>query len=244
MIAERICWYNNIMKVFSVSDLHLSKLCNKPMDIFGDGWNGYWDNIRNDWRDKVGDEDVVLIAGDISWAMRLDDALPDLDEIAELPGKKVIMRGNHDYWWQSYQKLLDVLPCGMFAVQNNAVRIGNLLVCGSRLWNLAANGEHDKAMQAREVIRLRLALEDAKSQKREGDKIAVMVHYPPFDVYFADSVFTELIAEYDVDAVVYGHLHGKNVRVRDIVNKNGLNYYLTSCDLVGYKLVEIKELEL
>ena len=134
------------MKVFSVSDLHLGKCCNKPMDIFGDGWSGYWDSIREDWKSRVSEDDVVLIAGDVSWAMRLDEALPDIDEIAELPGKKVILRGNHDYWWQSYQKLLDALPSGMYAVQNNAVRIGNLLVCGSRLWSLGADGEHDKAM--------------------------------------------------------------------------------------------------
>lgn len=230
------------MKVFAVSDLHLGSCCDKPMDIFGDGWSGYWDNIREDWKNKVGEEDVVLIAGDVSWAMRLEQALPDIDEIAALPGKKVILRGNHDYWWQSYQRLLDALPYGTYAVQNNAVRIGNLLVCGSRLWSLGATGEHDKSMLKREAIRLKLALEDAKKQKKDGDKIAVMVHYPPFDVSFADSEYTDIIAEYGVDAVVYGHLHGKDARVRKVVNKNGLNYYLTSCDLVGYKLVEIPEL--
>lgn len=230
------------MKVFSVSDLHLGSCCDKPMDIFGDGWSGYWDNIREDWKKRVGEDDVVLIAGDVSWAMRLDQALPDISEISELPGKKVLLRGNHDYWWQSYRKLNDALPSGTYAVQNNSVRIGNLLVCGSRLWSLAADGEHDKAMIDRENLRLRLALEDAKTNRKEGDKIAVMVHYPPFDVTFADSVFTRTIAEYDVDAVVYGHLHGKDARVRRIVNKDGVNYYLTSCDLVGYKLVEISEL--
>ncbi len=242
MIIAGVCWYNTGMKVFAVSDLHLGSRCNKPMDIFGDGWSGYWDNIREDWKNKVGEEDVVLIAGDVSWAMRLEDALPDIDEIAELPGKKVILRGNHDYWWQSYKRLTDALPCGMYAVQNNAVRIGGLLVCGSRLWSLGANGEHDKAMLQREELRLRLALDDAKKQRKDGDKVAVMVHYPPFDVSFADSRFTDAIAEYDVSAVVYGHLHGKDVRAKRVVNKKGVNYYLTSCDLVGYRLVEIPEL--
>lgn len=230
------------MKVFAVSDLHLGSCCDKPMDIFGDGWSGYWDNIRTDWRNRVKEDDVVLIAGDVSWAMRLQDALPDIDEIAALPGKKVILRGNHDYWWQSYRRLLDALPYGMYAVQNNAVRIGNLLVCGSRLWSLGADGEHDKAMLKREVIRLKLALEDAEKQKKEGDKVAVVVHYPPFDVTFANSEYTDLISSYNVNAVVYGHLHGKDARVRKVVNKNGTNYYLTSCDLVDYKLVEIPEL--
>lgn len=229
------------MKVFSISDLHLGKRCDKPMDIFGDGWSGYWDNIREDWRNRVGEDDVVVIAGDISWAMKLEDALPDIDEIAELPGKKVILRGNHDYWWQSYGKLTDALPPDMYAVQNNAVRIGDLLVCGSRLWNLGAGGEHDKAMINREAVRLRLALEDARRQRKEGDKLVVAVHYPPFDASFADSLYTDIIAEYDADAVVYGHLHGKDVRVKRLINKNGVNYYLTSCDLVGYKLVELPE---
>ena len=230
------------MKVFAVSDLHLGSRCDKPMDVFGDGWSGYWDNIREDWKNKVGEDDVVLIAGDVSWAMRLEDALPDLDEIGELPGKKVILRGNHDYWWQSYSRLTGSLPFGMYAVQNNAVRIGNLLVCGSRLWSLGAEGEHDKAMIKREELRLRLALNDAQRQRKDGDKVAVMVHYPPFDVSFADSLYTSAISEFDVTAVVYGHLHGKDVRAKKVVDKKGVNYYLTSCDLVGYKLVEIPEL--
>lgn len=241
LIIGAFCCYNKYMKVFAVSDLHLGSCCDKPMDIFGDGWSGYWGNMREDWKNRVSDDDVVLIAGDISWAMRLEDALPDLRQIADLPGKKVILRGNHDYWWQSYQKLKDSLPSGIYAVQNNAVRIENLLVCGSRLWSLGAEGDHDKAMLKREEIRLRLALDDAKSQYKDGDKIVVMVHYPPFDVSFADSPFTAIISEYQVSAVVYGHLHGKDARVRRIVNKNGINYYLTSCDLIGYKPVELTD---
>lgn len=230
------------MKVFSISDLHLSSVCDKPMDIFGDGWSGYWDAIREDWRAKVTDDDVVLISGDISWALRLEDALPDLMSIGELSGKKVILRGNHDYWWQSYAKVKQSLPEGMFAIQNDCLRIGDLLVCGSRLWTLGLSGEHDKRMVEREALRLRLSLEDMKSKRKEGDKVVVMVHYPPFDATFADSVFTDILGEYNVDAVVYGHLHGKNVRTKNVVDKKGIKYYLTSCDLVGNKLVEILQL--
>ena len=122
------------MKVFAISDLHLDSTLSKPMDIFGPGWEGHWDKIRDDWRSKVGADDVVLLAGDLSWAMSLDEALPDIAEVGELPGAKFILRGNHDYWWSAIGKVRKALPQNMFAIQNDCIRIGKLLVCGSRLW--------------------------------------------------------------------------------------------------------------
>ncbi len=227
------------MKVFAISDLHLDSTCEKPMNVFGPGWEGHWEKIRSDWKERVADEDVVLLAGDLSWAMTLEAAAPDLADIGSLPGRKYILRGNHDYWWSAIGKVRDALPQGMYAVQNDCLRCGSLLICGSRLWSVNPQAEEDKKIAAREYIRLEMSLKAMRAQRQDGDKVAVMTHYPPFDASFADSVFTDLIAEYAPDAVIYGHLHGKDVRVRPVVDKKGVKYYLTSCDLVGHRLVEI-----
>ena len=227
------------MKVFAISDLHLDSTCEKPMNVFGPGWEGHWEKICSDWKERVADEDVVLLAGDLSWAMTLEAAAPDLADIGSLPGRKYILRGNHDYWWSAIGKVRDALPQGMYAVQNDCLRCGSLLICGSRLWSVNPQAEEDKKIAAREYIRLEMSLKAMRAQRQDGDKVAVMTHYPPFDASFADSVFTDLIAEYAPDAVIYGHLHGKDVRVRPVVDKKGVKYYLTSCDLVGHRLVEI-----
>jgi predicted phosphohydrolase len=177
------------MKVFAISDLHLSFSSDKPMDIFGDNWTGYWEKIKIDWTSKVSDEDIVLIAGDISWAMSLENARIDFAELEKLSGRKVIIRGNHDYWWSSYSKVKAVLSKTTFAVQNNAVRIDDCLFCGTRGWTIAAEGsnEEDKKIYDRELQRLKLSLEDMKKQKKEGDKVFGLIHYPPFNVKFEGS---------------------------------------------------------
>jgi len=134
------------MKVFAISDLHLSINNPKPMDIFGGNWDNYWDKIKKNWSEVVSPDDVVLISGDISWALKLEDAIPDLQEIASLAGKKIIIRGNHDYWWSSYSKVKNILPSSIFAIQNNAIKFDDFIICGTRLWTMptANSSEHDK----------------------------------------------------------------------------------------------------
>lgn len=231
----------NFCMIFSISDLHLSSVVDKPMDIFGGGWVDYWDVIREDWRKRVGADDIVLLCGDLSWGMKLSEALPDLAEIGELPGKKIIIRGNHDLWWSSYSQVLSALPENMFALQNNCLRFGDKLFCGTRGWTVASETteEADRKINAREQIRLGLSLDAAAAQKKEGDVLVLMLHYPPFNAAFDNSEFTEIIKKYPVDYVLYGHLHGKNCRTKPVVTKDGIPYLLTSCDLVGNKLVEI-----
>ena|SRR5690606_18557091 len=122
------------MRLFAIADPHLSRVDPKPMDIFGPGWDGHPEAFFDGWRSVVGDDDVVLVPGDLSWAMRLDDALVDLRDIADLPGRKVILRGNHDYWWPSISKLRKVLPDGMVAIQNDAVVVDEVVIAGTRGW--------------------------------------------------------------------------------------------------------------
>lgn len=226
------------MKVFAISDLHLSTTTDKPMDIFGHNWENYWQKIVEDWNDKVTEQDIVLIAGDISWAMTLNQAKSDIDEIAKLNGKKIIIKGNHDYWWQSYSKIKQCLPENMYAIQNNCLRFDNVLISGSRLWSLNSATDDDNKILQRELIRTKLCLKTMSEQKKEGDVCIFMCHYPPFDFGKQDNEFTNLFEEYGISKVVYGHLHGKERGVL-YLNKNNIDYYLTSCDLVNNKLVQI-----
>ncbi len=230
------------MKIFAISDLHLSTTAPKPMDIFGTGWTDYMDKITEDWSKKVTDEDVVLIAGDISWAMQLEDALVDLAVLKPLKGKKVFIRGNHDYWWKSLSRIREALPPDFYVLQNDCLRINDLLILGTRGWTVEGSPdftEEDKKLYLRENERLKLALKDMEKQRTEGDKVIAMMHYPPFNVRRDDSLFTELFKQHNVNAVVYGHLHGKDCKADKVVFKDGIYYYLTSCDLVKNKLVEI-----
>ena len=231
------------MKIFAISDLHLSINSNKPMNVFGPVWDGYLDKIADSWK-QVEDDDVVLIAGDHSWAMKLPDALPDLDYISNLgKGYKVIIKGNHDYWWSGISGLRKELPHKMYALQNDAVKIGEYIFCGTRGWTVPEQNHKtadDEKIYNREVIRLQLTLQDAKRLQTNNEKIIVLMHYPPFNSKLEDSDFTKLLEEYNVETVVYGHLHSYDKKQQLITHKNNVKYYLTSCDLIGNELIEIK----
>lgn len=230
------------MKVYAISDLHLSINNPKPMDIFGGNWTNYWEKIKSDWNAKVTEKDIVLISGDISWGISLEGALPDFTEIAQLPGRKIIIKGNHDYWWSSYSKVKQSLPQSMYAIQNNAIELDNVIITGTRGWTVTSDksNEQDIKIYKRELIRLQLSLNEAvKLAKKEGniDKpIILMLHYPPFNALWHDSEFTDMIKTYPVNAVVYGHLHGSDCRVKSVICKDKIPYYITSCDLVNNTL--------
>ena len=230
------------MRVFSISDLHLSINSNKPMNIFGPVWENYLEDIERSWNEKVSDEDIVLIAGDISWAMKFEDAIADLDYISKLKGHKVIIRGNHDYWWKSISGLRQDLPVKMYALQNDAIKIGNYVICGSRGWVVPETTHktpEDEKIYNRELIRLELSLKSAKHLQESGDKIICMTHYPPFNSKVEDNEFTALMEKYGVDYAVYGHLHSYDKKQQLVLEKNNIKYFLTSCDLVKNQLVEI-----
>lgn len=226
-----------LVKIFAISDLHLSINNPKPMDIFGPVWDNYVEKIFDDWKTKVGTDDVVLLAGDFSWAMKLDDAVADLNLVASLPGKKIMIRGNHDYWWDSLSKLRDVLPKDFYVIQNDSIKIGKYIFCGSRGWTF-----DDEKLKNRELLRLEMSIKSAINQKLEGDEIICMIHFPPYEKGYKESEFTNLIEKYNIKKVVYGHLHGVwNSKTNKIVNINGVQYFLTSCDLVENKLTLIAE---
>lgn len=231
------------MRLFAIGDLHLPGGCDKPMDIFGDQWTDHFSHITEDWRSRVTEEDTVLIPGDISWAMQLQAAAKDLQAIGSLPGRKVILRGNHDYWWSTLTKVRSILPEGMTALQNDAADLGPAVVCGTRGWTFAMAGvqqsAEDERILNRELIRLRLSLEEGV-KLAQGKPLIVMQHYPPLYDMCRNSPFTKVLAEYPVSLVVYGHLHGAGIRAGFNGEESGIRYRLTSCDALGFRLAELE----
>ncbi|MBQ8284178.1 MAG: metallophosphoesterase [Clostridia bacterium] len=230
------------MNIYAISDLHLSATADKPMDVFGGNWEGHFEKIKSDWRAVVKEEDIVLISGDISWAMKLSDALVDLQSLADLPGKKLFIRGNHDYWWNGISKLRAAAPDeSFFFLQTDGVRIGNFVFVGSRGWTCPGSAdytEQDQKLYLREAERFRLAMLDGEKLRQEGDKLIVMTHFPPFNLKMEGTLFTELFEKNGVDKVVFGHIHGAAYfPLKTTIN--GVDYVLTSCDKVGFKLVKI-----
>ena len=230
------------MKVFAIGDLHLPGSLDKTMDMFGSHWEGHWDKIRMDWQKRVQPTDLVLLPGDISWAMKLEEAGQDLAEIHEMPGTKVMIRGNHDFWWSSLSKMFAALPPSILPLQNQAHRVGDFVVCGTRGWTCpsdAAFKQEDKKIYDREVGRLELSLKAAQKLSDQGTSLLAMIHYPPFNERREESGFTQLFREYGVRQVVYGHLHGKSLQFAFEGELNGVSYTLVSCDHLGFKLKSI-----
>lgn len=231
------------MKIFAIADLHLSLCGQKPMEIFGDSWDNYTDIIYNDWQSKVTDDDIVLIAGDISWAMYMEDFKVDLEFFNGLKGKKVFIRGNHDYWWDSISKVRANLKENMYAIQNDCIRFDNVLICGTRGWVVPEKNqkldEYDQKIYNRELERTQLCLKAMEKLRKESDKVIFMIHYPPFNVAREQNEFMDLFEKYKVDTVVYGHLHGKSVKTCLFEIRNGVKYYLTATDQIKHHLVEI-----
>ncbi len=230
------------MKIYAISDLHIATTSDKPMEIFGGNWVNYLEKIKTDWQNKVEEEDIVLIGGDISWAMTLENALIDIEYFSSFKGKKIMIRGNHDYWWHGINKIREKLPKNVYAIQNDSIKFDNVVICGSRGWTVPGSPDYtsqDEKLYKREVERLRMSLKNAQKMRGEQDKLILLIHYPPFNVRREDNLFTALFEEFNVDVVVYGHLHGKDVRADKFIYKNRIKYYLTSCDINENKLTEI-----
>ena len=235
-------WYNRNMNIYAIGDLHLSFSTDKPMDIFGGNWEGHFKKIKADWLDKVTQEDVVLIPGDISWAMKLCDAVKDLEQLALLPGKKIFIRGNHDYWWNGIGKLRAVAPNDTFYfLQTDSVKIDNFVFVGSRGWTCPGSPdftEQDQKLYLREAERFKLAFKEAEKYRQDGDRVVALIHYPPFTLKNEETLFTKLFEENGVEKAVFGHLHGAAYFPLK-TQKRGVEYILASCDKVDFRLVKV-----
>ena len=230
------------MKVFAISDLHLSGVKEKPMNIFGEVWEGHFEKISADWRAKVTDEDIVLIGGDTSWGMKLEEGMFDVARLAGLPGRKVFIRGNHDYWWSAITRVRTLAPDDtFFFLQNDCVKFENVIIAGSRGWMCPGSAdytEHDEKLYLREAERFRLAFSEVGKVREEGDTLIALIHYPPMGIRKEETLFTRLFDENKVNKVVFGHLHGAGFFPLRCERGN-IEYYLTSCDKVNFRLVQI-----
>ncbi|MCL6527058.1 MAG: metallophosphoesterase [Thermaceae bacterium] len=223
------------MRVFAIADLHLSRGFPKPMNVFGPLWEGHPQAVFSRWREVVEEDDLVIVAGDISWAMRLKEAMLDLEDLQQLPGTKVLLRGNHDYWWPSITRLRQILPAKMHALQNDSLLIGDLAIAGSRGWDTPGSygfGEEDQKIYRRELERLELSLASTRSLAYQH--LVVALHYPPYSASGGPTGFTELIDAYRPSCVVYGHLHGADP-ARLPQDWNGIPLHFVSADVLRFR---------
>lgn len=230
------------MAIYAIADLHLSFSVDKPMDVFGEHWEGYEEKIKDNWLKTVNENDLVLIPGDISWAMHLRDAKIDLKWIDDLPGKKLLLKGNHDYWWSSLAKMEGLFE-SVYFLHNNYFDYNGIAICGTRGWlcpNENKFTEHDEKIYKRELARLTLSLDSAK--KNGFKKIIVMMHYPPTNDQQENSGFIDIFKEYNITKVIYGHLHTKNAFNKSYKGiYDGIDYVLVSSDYLNFDLVKITD---
>jgi len=210
------------------------------MDMFGQLWHRHWEKVEKNWKARVEPDDLVLLPGDHSWAMRMDEAREDLDFISALPGRKVLVRGNHDYWWQGVKKIRQAFP-GLHFLQNDSLVFEGVGLCGTRGWNLpGADGfshPHDEKIYRRELERLKLSI---RSLPKDVEHRIAMLHYPPLMPRQTRTEVTEILEESGIEVCVYGHLHlTKGVRPFE-GELRGVRYHLVSCDHLRFDPLEIR----
>lgn len=228
------------MRIFAISDLHLAISVNKPMDIFGDRWTNYMERLKNEWSNLVDDNDCVVIPGDISWGTYVEDTIEDFKFLDNLPGKKIISKGNHDYWWTTANKLEKFKQGNMLNsiefMHNNSFSMDKIVLCGTRGWQCPGDEEfskEDMKIYQRELQRLELSLKSA--QNKAKDEIWVAMHYPPFNSQKQPSEFVEIMKANGVTKCIYGHLHGYSFKnaVQGVVE--GVDFSLVSADYLNFK---------
>lgn len=236
------------MSLYVIGDLHLPFGINKPMDIFGDGWQDYTQKIKEDWNKKVKKEDTVIIAGDFSWATYLEETYKDFEYLCALPGNKIMLKGNHDYWWTTVTSMKKYLEDNNFSnidfLYNNSFLIEDKIIVGTRGWALL-DTENSNKMVKREAARLELSLKSAIENYGKEKEIICIMHYPPVIAsYMKDeknynSEFLEVMKKYNVKKCYYGHLHGASHKdaVEGIVE--GIELKLISGDYLKFKLEKI-----
>ena len=233
------------MKLFTISDLHLPLGIDKPMDIFGRRWENYVERIRENWINTVTNEDVVVLGGDFSWATYLEESVKDFEFLEELPGEKILLKGNHDYWWTTASKLGKFTSENGFKsisfLHNNSYKFGTLGLCGTRGWSLdSLSSDEDKKIYTRELMRLVMSLNHAKNNG--CDELIVFTHYPPVTAAFQETEFHKILLKYDVKKCIYGHLHGISHQTAFTGFAGDVEYILAAGDYTEFNLLKIAEI--
>ncbi len=222
------------MSIFAIGDTHLSFSTDKPMDIFG-GWTDYVSRIENNWKRLVGEYDTVIIPGDISWAMSLQEAEEDFRFLHSLPGKKIIMKGNHDYWWNTKKKMDAFLSEKGFdsisILHNNAYKVGDFVICGSRGWFYDAQTGHDEKVILREAARLDRSITEGE---KLGGEIIVFLHYPPVMQNEQCDEIMQVLKNHGIKRCYYGHLHGASCLYAVREEVEGVKFSLVSADFLEF----------
>lgn len=234
------------MSIYVIADLHLSFGVDKPMDIFGEAWDNHPEKIRQDWISKVKPEDTVILPGDFSWATYIEEAEKDFEYLNELPGKKILLKGNHDYWWTTLTKMREFVTEKGFEnidfLYNNSYLVEDKIIVGSRGWALQ-DGEENRKMINRENERLKLSFKDGIEKYGENKEIIAFMHYPPINSkeLLGNSYleFYKTMREYNVRECYYGHLHGNSHKDAIEGEVGGINFHLISADYLNFKLVKI-----
>lgn len=233
------------MSLYVIADLHLSFGSNKPMGIFGENWERHDEKIARDWKEKVNNTDLVVLPGDFSWAMQLEDTKQDFEYLNNLPGKKLLLKGNHDYWWTTLTKMRKFLKDNNFEnidfIQNNYYLYEDKILTGIRGWEIGGNEESNRILR-REKLRLQMELESIAKEYGDNKEIIAFMHYPPYEKIQTKekNPYAEILGNYNVTKCYYGHLHGEQA-YGDIKDYElyGIEYKLISADYLGFKLQKI-----
>lgn len=231
------------MSIYAIADLHLPFGVDKPMNVFGKAWQDYTQKIFENWSNTVKPDDTVILPGDLSWATYLEDACRDFEFIHNLPGQKIITKGNHDYFFTTLSKMNKFLSENNFStikiLQNNCFFVEDILICGTRGWDVEKKSEEDLKILNREAIRLELSLKSAKDGFENKD-IYVFMHYPPIlKDRQVNTVFTEIMEKYNVKKCFYGHLHANGINNAFEGNNNNVIFSLISADYLKFMPLKI-----
>jgi predicted phosphohydrolase len=229
-------------RLFALADLHLSLAGTKPMDVFGELWRDHTPRMAESWDRRVAAEDTVLLPGDLSWARNLEEAGPDLAWIGERPGRKLLLRGNHDSWWGSAARVRAALPEGCELLQNDAHRVDDRVVVGARGWLEPDDphaDEHAGRIFRRELERLRMSIRHADRDFGRDPPRVAMLHFPPWIEGRPPTAVVEVLRAGGVGVVVYGHLHGEDHALAVRGRRDGMLYCFVAADAVGFAPAEI-----
>ena len=221
------------MSIYAIGDLHLSFANPKPMNIFGNNWNNHEEKIKLDWISKVKEEDTVVLPGDFSWAMNLKDTKKDFEYINNLPGRKIMSKGNHEYWWTTVTNIKKFLKENNFSnidfLYNNSIEVEDKLICGTRGWNLNLESETSNKIITREEIRLENSIQDAINKNLDKE-IIVFMHYPPIIKQNLNTGFFKILKKYNIKRCYYAHLHGNSIKEALNGVYDGIEFKLVSAD--------------
>ena len=235
------------MAIYTIGDLHLSFNENKPMSIFGENWEGYEEKVKENWTKLVKEEDMVVLPGDFSWSMYLKDTYKDFEYLNNLPGKKLLLKGNHDYWWSTVNSMRNYIKENHFKnidfIYNNAYEFENIIIVGTRGWAFGEDAESKRMLQ-REMARLELSIKNGIENYGENKEIIAFLHYPPIINQNIQNnemnEFIRILKKYNIKKCYYGHLHGAAIKEAVEGEYFGITFKLVSADAIQFNLVKIK----